>query len=87
MKEAIGIQITLDLEFKLQKIHLQQNITIFSATHSCILNRFQDGNVDTHPMTSELEKNEFMVYGHNIKQVYDIQVTFILEIKLQKYNL
>ena len=59
-------------------------MTIFSATDSSILNRSEDGNVETYATTSELEKKEYTVYSQNIKQTFGIQVTLILEIKLQK---
>ena len=60
-------------------------MTISYGNDSSLLNRCKDGNSDTYTTTWELQKKEFRVYSQNIKQAYGIQVTFTLEIKLQKY--
>ena len=44
-----------------------------------------DGNVHLYATTKQLEKNAFTINSQNTNQEICIQVTFSLEIKLQKY--
>ena len=60
-------------------------MTILLAANVSFLNPCQDGNVHTYATTKELKKKEFKAKEQNIKQTIGIQVTLILEIKLQKY--
>ena len=49
-----------------------------------ILNPYQNGSVPTYTTTKELEKKAFKINSWNIKLATDIQVTFMIEKKLQK---
>ena len=84
LKQAIGMQMILIFQVKFQKKIFQQNITISSASYVFILNPCQDGNVDPYTTTQELKKNAFKLNSEIIKQIIGTQLTFILEIKLQK---
>ena len=59
-------------------------MTISSATDLSILKSCYDGNMHTYVKTWELKQKPFTVNSENIKQAIAIQVTFILENKLQK---
>ena len=61
-------------------------IRLFSETCASILNPCQDGNVHTYTTTEELKKMAFRINSWNIKQAIDIQVTFLMEKKLQKLH-
>ena len=61
-------------------------MTIFIATNLVFLNPCYDGNLYTFATTKELKKKAFALNIQNVKQVIGIQVTFMLEIKSQKYT-
>ena len=60
-------------------------MTIFSKTCGCILNHCQGESMHTYQTTEELKTKEFTINCQNINQEIGIHVTFIFEIKLQKY--
>ena len=60
-------------------------MTIFLVSNVSFLNPCYDGNVDTYVTIKQLKKKAFTINSQNIDQEIDIQVTFILQIKLQKY--
>ena len=62
-----------------------QNMTVFSATYAWILNHSYDGNMRTYVTTKELKMKEFTINSQDINQAIGIQVTAVLEIKLQMY--
>ena len=83
MKVTIGIPLTFNLEINLQKHGLEQNMTLFLAA---IVSFFRMGMcVRTYATTKELKKKVFMTKCENIKQPVDIQLTFMLESKIEKY--
>ena len=86
MKQEIGLQLTFHLDIEIEKVHFQQNMTIFAATNSFMLNCCQDGNKDKYATTSELEIKEFMINSHNIKEAIGIQETFYQKVKLRKVH-
>ena len=55
------------------------------AADVSFLNSCYNGKLHTYAKTKELRKKAFKTKGENIKQTIGIQVTFILEIKLQEY--
>ena len=60
-------------------------MTIFLAANVLFLNPSYDGNVYRYATSKELKKKAFRAKGEDIKQTIGIQLSFILEIKLQKY--
>ena len=60
-------------------------MTVFSAYYASILDPCLDGNMRTYATTKELTKKEFTINIENINQAIGVQVTIILELKLQKY--
>ena len=77
IKQKIAMQVTFILEKKLPKQIFYQNLFIFLATYASNLNPFWDRNV--HPYV-------FTLKGRNMKEATGMQMTFMLEIKTQKYN-
>ena len=73
------------LEIKLQKYPSFANYHRFVAANVSFLKLCWDGDVPTYATNKKLKKKEFQATGENIKQIIVIQVTFILEIKLEKY--
>ena len=79
------IQVTFSFEIKLQKYIFFAKYDHFSTASVPFSNPCYDRNVHTYAMTKEARRKAFNAKGENIKQTSAIQVTFILEIKLQKY--
>ena len=85
MKQRIGIQVTFILEIKLQKyIFFYQNTSIFFLTMRLFepLLGWHSASV-YHDLRTK--KKEFTLKSDNLEGTIDIQVTFSLEIKLEKY--
>ena len=60
-------------------------MAVSSATYLFILNTCYDWNGHAYATTKELKKKAFAKNNQNKNQEISIQVTFILESKLQKY--
>ena len=75
---------TFILEIKLQNYIFYQNTTVFIANYASILIPCQDRAVHAYVTTEELKRKEFTLKSENMKEAIGIQVTFTLEIKLQK---
>ena len=61
-------------------------MTATLAIYTSILNPSSNGNVHTYAATQELKEKILTVKRHNKKQAIEIQVTFIIEKKLQKVH-
>ena len=61
-------------------------MTATLAIYTSILNPSSNGNVHTYATTQELKEKILTVKSHNKKQAIEIQVTFIIEKKLQKVH-
>ena len=71
IKQEIDIQVTFIFENKALKVHFLANYEDFCAANVSFLKPCQDGI--------------YTMISQNIYQEIGIQVTFILEIKLEKY--
>ena len=85
IKQTIAVQVTFILKKKLSNYIFYQNLAIFSATYVSNLNPCYDGNVHPYATTQKLKKKGSALKGRNIKEATGIQVTFMLEIEIQKY--
>ena len=81
---------TFNLEIMLQEHNFQPNMNTLLAAVKSFLNSFQDGNEHTNVMTKKSKKKAFKTNREKNKcktsNSVCIQVTFILEIKLQNDN-
>ena len=59
-------------------------MTVLLASYASILDPCYDGNMYTYATTKELKKRNYTINSQNITQE-NIHVTFMLEMKLQKY--
>ena len=84
IEQAFGIQVTFITEIKPQKERFLGKKTVFLVTFAFILKSCQDGNVHTYATSEEIKMMAFRVNSRNIKQGIGIEVTFIMETKLQK---
>ena len=76
---------TLILKIKPQKYIFQQNMAIFSAANASFWTPARMGMCIRIPqMKKEVKKKVYTINSQNKKQAIGIQVTFILENKLQK---
>ena len=75
----------LQLGNEASKVYFFAKYDHFLTVNVPFLNPCYDRNVHAYAMTKEVRKKAFNAKGENKKQTSAIQVTFILEIKLQKY--
>ena len=61
-------------------------MTLFLTAIVFFLNHRQDGNVNIYAATKKLKKKACITKCENIKKPIDIQLTFMLESKIEKYS-
>ena len=86
-KKEYATRVTFLLEIKPQKYTFSAKCDYFVATYALILNTSKDANVHTYATTQEQKKKRSTVKRKNIKEGFCNQVTFHLEIYLQKVQL
>ena len=85
IKHVIGIKVTFLLEIKLQKYFCLAKYDHFSVVIFPFWTSIRKGMCMQMPGLKQLEKNAFKINSQNINQEICLQVTFTLEMKLQKY--